>query len=188
MSELGKAKRADIPIGSLSVDGFMLSDGSYRMSQSQVSECIGDDAVYARNFLKSKALKALRGEGYTPETFEIDSSDQTRGQTRFQEWPLDIAYAYWVYRCSKGNKKAFSLVIALGTETLERRFDAAFGVERTEDERNQILSDRVHQLEQDLEALGDSYAIEDEIRRERDRFEELLRENGIDPYGLPSGE
>lgn len=178
-----KATRATVTIGSLVVDGFMLPDGTYRMSQTQAAECIQDDTIYARRFLASNALKALRGEGYTPDTFEVDPSDQARGQTRIQGWTLDIVYCYWVYRCFKGNKQAFALIVALGTETLERRFDNAFGVNRSESERNQRLSDRLQRLQKDLDRLGEGFALDDVIRQERDRFEQKLIDHGIDPWG-----
>ncbi|WP_019488017.1 hypothetical protein [Kamptonema formosum] len=77
--------------------------------------------------------------------------------------------------------------MALLTETLERRFDSAFGITRTEEERNELLSQRVQQLQRDLEILGNAYAAEDEIRSERDYYERLLRENGIDPWRVPGG-
>ncbi len=186
MTDSVKATRAAVTIGSLTVDGFMLPDGSYRMSQTQAAECIGDDPVYARNFLTSKTFKALRGERYTPETFEVDASNQARGQTRIQGWDLDVVFAYWTYRCFKGNKAAFALILALGTETLERRFDNAFGVSRTEQERDEQISQRLQQLEKDLTRLGETYALNDDIQRERDYFEKLLRENGIDPWEKPS--
>ncbi|MEG4026598.1 MULTISPECIES: hypothetical protein [unclassified Microcoleus] len=188
MSESVRAVRASVQIGSLTVDGFMLPDGSYRMSQTQAAECIGDDPVYARNFLGSKEGKAILGEGFTPETFEVDPTGQVRGQTRIRGWPLSVVYAYWIYRCYRGVKPAFDLVVALGTETLERRFDIAFGVTRTESERNELLGQRVQQLERDLRMLGNAYSAEDEIRWERDYYERLLRENGIDPWRIPGGE
>jgi hypothetical protein len=188
MSESIKATRATVAIGGLTVDAFMLPDGSYRMSQTQAAECIDDDAVYARNFLISKPFKSLRGEGYTPETFELEPNKSVRGQTRIQGWSLDVVYAYWVYRCFKGNKSAFSLVMALGTESLERRFDNAFGVVHTESERNDITTAKIKALESDLANLGEGFAIDDDIRRERDYFESLLKQSGIDPYGLPSGD
>ena len=46
-------------IGSLTVDGFMLPDGSYRMSQTQAAECVGKPARSTFDFLRSKALKRL---------------------------------------------------------------------------------------------------------------------------------
>jgi hypothetical protein len=78
--------------------------------------------------------------------------------------------------------------MALIIESLERRFDDAFGVVITEQERNRRLSQRNSQLESDLAKLGEGFAIDDEIRRERDFFESLLKQNSIDPYGLPSSD
>lgn len=188
MTNSQKATRQMISVGSLEAEGFMLPDGSYRMSQTQVSEAIGDDAIYARRFLDSKALKALAGSDYTPDTFEVSSEGQSRGQTRIQGWTLETVYAYWVYRCSKGNKAAFSTVIALGTETLERRFDSAFGVTRTEADYNQRLVDRTQELETALKQISDGLEFDDDARQERDRFRQLLEQNGIDPYSLPESE
>lgn len=69
------------------------------------------------------------------------------------------------------------------TETLERRFDSAFGVSRSEQERDQRLSDRLQRLQQDLDRLGEGFALDDLIRQERDRFEQKLIDHGIDPWG-----
>ena len=188
MSESIKATRATVAISGLTVDALMLPDGSYRMSQTQSAECIGDDAVYARNFLISKPFKNLRGEGYTPETFEVEPTKSVRGQTRIQGWSLDVVYAYWVYRCFKGNKSAFSIVIAIGTESLERRFDDAFGVVRTEQERNDATTARIKALEKDLDNLGEGFAIDADKDREIAYLTSLLKDNGIEPYGLPSND
>lgn len=184
MTESIKATRALVQIGSLEVDGFMLPDGSYRMSQTQSAECVGLAERNAREFLDSKTFKRLMGEGYTPAILEIESETQTRGQSRFRALPLEVVVVYWVYQCYRGNKQAFNLLVALATESLERRFDAAFSVTRTEEERDERLTQRIHQLETDLARLGESFALDDDLRRERDYFEQLLRQNGIDPWGL----
>ena len=60
MSESVRAVRTSVQIGSLTVDGFMLPDGSYRMSQTQATECVGKPEINARRFLDSKAIKSLR--------------------------------------------------------------------------------------------------------------------------------
>ena len=75
--------------------------------------------------------------------------------------------------------------MGLITESLECRFDQAFGVTRTEAERNELLSQRVLELEQNIR---EAFWIEDEARIERDYYERLLRENGIDPWRIPGGE
>lgn len=102
------------------------------MSQTQAAECVGKQQRNAGRFLESKVIKALRGEGYTPDTIEVDSADQVRGQARFNALPLDVVSAYWLWEAFKGNQQAIGLCYALMTETLERRFDAVFGVECSE--------------------------------------------------------
>jgi hypothetical protein len=64
--------------------------------------------------------------------------------------PLEVIGAYWLWQAARGNKQALSLVMALLTETLERRFDEAFGITRTELDRNELLSQRVQELERDI--------------------------------------
>lgn len=186
LTDSTKATRATVQIGSLTVDGFMLPDGAYRMSQTQAADCVGKPEINARRFLDSKAIKALLGAGYTPDTVEIEPDpDQLRGQSRFNALPLEVVTAYWLNQATQGNPQALSLVWALLTESLERRFDAAFGVTRSESERNDRLSGRIQQLERDLERLGQGFASEDLVLQERNYFERLLRENGIDPWGVP---
>ncbi|MGP1387349.1 MAG: hypothetical protein ACTS2F_27565 [Thainema sp.] len=182
-----KAQPAALQIGELAIEGYMLPDGSYRMSQTQVAECIGLSERNARDFLRSKAVKSLLGEGYTPaiSQIEVESEAQTRGQTRFNALPLEAVCAYWQWQAFRGNKTALGLCMALMLESLERRFDAAFNVDRSEADYNQRVSERIEQLEQ---TFGDAYAFADDAAKERDEFLRLLQENGIDPYGIPGEE
>ncbi|MEZ2224693.1 hypothetical protein [Microcoleus sp.] len=52
-------------------------------------------------------------------------------------------------------------------------------------ERNELLSQRVQQLERDIR---EAFWVDDEARIERDYYELLLRENGIDPWRIPGAE
>ncbi|MBD1914437.1 MULTISPECIES: hypothetical protein [Cyanophyceae] len=186
-----KAKRATVAIGPLSVDGFQMPDGSYRMSITGIAEAIGTSQQNASNFLRSNALKALQTSGYTPQTseqIEVESEGQIRGQTRITAVPLDITFAFWLYQCSRGNRQAYNLVAALGLETLERRFDAAFGVERSESDRNALLAQRLQQTEAYLSALGEAYAEPDELREQVARLEQQLHDAGLEPWQLPPNE
>ena len=183
MSESIKATRATVAIGALTVDAFMLPDGSYRMSQTQAADLVGLSERNAREFLDSKTFERLAGEGYTPAIFDIDS-EQSRGQSRFRGLPLEVVVIYWVYQCYRGNKQAFSLLIALATESLERRFDDVFGVVRTEQERNDTTTAKIKALESDLANLGDGFAIDADIRRELNDLKLWLRDKGLDPYDL----
>jgi hypothetical protein len=182
-----KATRATVTIGNLAIDGFMLPDGGYRMSQTQAAEAVGLKVQNVSDFLRSKALKSLMGEGYTPQISEIEPDEsQGRGGSRINAVPIEVVTKYWLWQLLRGNKKALALVDALTTETIERRFDAAFGVSRTEQERNDRLSSRIQQLEQDLATLGDAFAIDNaqsielnSYRDENQRLRGLLEENGI---------
>ena len=186
-SETVIATRATITIGPLSVNGFMLPDGSYRMSQTDAGEAVGLSERNARDFLKTKALKSLLGEGYTPaisavKEIEIDSSAQIRGQSRFNALPLEIVSAYWQWQSHRGNKKALALCLALMTETLERRFDTVFEVERSEDDYNATLFKRVESLETDI---GEAYIVADDMTRENEELWFYIKEQGLPgPYSL----
>ena len=191
MAQNDKAQRATVQIRPLSVDGFQMPDGSYRMSITSAATAVDTSQQNATNFLRSKALKALQGSGYTPqssEQIEVDATGQGRGQTRITALPLDVVFAFWLYQCSRGNKQAYNLLAALGLETLERRFDTAFGVERSESERNAILTQRLQQTESALSALGEAYAEPDVLRERVTRLEQQLRDAGIDPWQLPTEE
>ena len=195
MTEPTKATRATVTIGTLTIEGFMLPDGSYQMSQTQAAESVDLTARNAFDFLRSRAFKALAGKGYTLSPSEIEADDdQGRGGSRIVALPLEVVGKYWLYQASKGNKKALALVDALITESLERRFDAAFEVTRTEQERDDRLSSRIQQLERDLTQLGEAYALDevtplqleavrDELRykdNEITRLRNALEERGFD--------
>ena len=102
----------------MTIDGFMLPDGSYRISQTQAAECVGLTERNTRDFLRSNTLKALLGEGYTPAIFDIEpDEDQLRGQSRFRALPLEVVSIYWSWQSHRGNKTAFALVTGLLTES-----------------------------------------------------------------------
>ncbi|MCY7275690.1 MAG: hypothetical protein LH702_18610 [Phormidesmis sp. CAN_BIN44] len=187
MTDSTRATRATVTLGTLTIDAFMLPDGSYRMSQTQTAECVGLSERNAREFLQSKALKSLLGEGYTPAISEIEPDpDQVRGSSRIRSLSLEVVSAYWMWQTFRGNKQALALCMALISETLERRFDAAFGVTRSEDDFNQRLSDRIiAQLENDL---GEAFNVDSVLRSENEYLMQVLRDNGIDPWALPESE
>ena len=60
--------------------------------------------------------------------------------------------------------------------------------EGNEQERDETTTAKIKALESDLANLGDGFTINDDIRRKHDYFESLLKQNSIDPYGLPSGD
>jgi hypothetical protein len=186
MTDQTKATRATVTLGSMTIDGFMLPNGEYRMSQTQAAEIIQLTERNAREFLESKAFKQASGEAYTPAIFEIEAGDQQRGQSRFRGLPLAVVVIYWTYQCYRGNKPARDLLVALATETLERRFDRAFNVTRSEDEWDRRLSDAI--INQ-LENVASNAFNEADAATSRERLlEQQLRELGVEPWALPDSE
>jgi len=126
------------------------------------------------------------GKGYTPDSVEVESINQNRGQTRINAVPLEVVTAYRFTQAKQGNEQALSLVWAMLTETLERRFDRAFGIARSEDEWDQRLSEGIIvQLENDLSSAFEE--ADTALSREK-LLEQQLRELGVEPWALPEGE
>jgi hypothetical protein len=188
MTANDKAQRATVQIGTLSVDGFQMPDGSYRMSQTSAADAVGIGRQNVSDFLRSKAIKALLGEGYTGQIFEVEveNTEQRRGQARINAIPIEVVIAYWHWQSHRGNKQALQLCIALATETLERRFDTAFGVERSESDRNALLTQRLQATESALSLLGEAYAEPDLLRMEVEHLRQQVINLGGQPWQLPS--
>ena len=185
MTEL--AQRATIQIGVFEVEGFMLPDGSYRMSQSQAAECVGLKPQNVSDFLRSKTIERLLGDGYTlqisgAEEVEISAENQSRGQSRFRAIPLEAVIAYWQWQSHRGNKTALNLCVALSLETLERRFDAAFGVERSEQDRDERLASTLEQMEGYLKGAMDYEVL---AQADSQYLRNWITQMGYDPDDLP---
>ncbi len=191
MTETEKAKRESVAIGSLDVEGFQMPDGSYRMSLSSAATAVGLQARNAFDFLRSKAAERLLGSSSTLSVAEVEvesSPEQVKGQTRIRAIPLSVVAKYWLWQTSRGNKKALVLVDALLEESLERRFDDAFGVARTEYERQERLTERMQILEQEFQSLSEAYSEPDDLREQVSRLEDQLRQNGIEPWQIEGGD
>lgn len=188
MSE--KAKPGEVMIGSEVVEGFQMPDGSYQMSITSAASAVNLKVQNASDFLRSKAAKRLLGKGYTPQKnqIEVEPNEQIRGQTRITALPLRVVSKYWLWQATRGNQNAVALVSALLEEGIERRFDAAFGVERSEEDRQARLTERMDVSREEFEALADAYAEPDLLRLENEQFRQQLKDAGIEPWQMPSTE
>ena len=181
MSE--KAARKPVNIGDIGVEGYQMPDGPYRMSLSSAADAVGLQARNAFDFLRSKAAKRLMGEASALSVSEVEVE-----QTRIRAIPLSVVARYWLWQTSRGNKRALALVDALLEESLERRFDDAFGVARTEYERQDLLTERMNVSREEFEALAESMAEPDILREHISRLEAQVRQLGGEPFQLPPEE
>ncbi|XGV99761.1 MAG: hypothetical protein ACAF41_12590 [Leptolyngbya sp. BL-A-14] len=184
--EIMIAERRTVPIGLKTVDGFMLPDTTYTMSQTQAAEVIKKPESHARRFLTSTAIKTRMGGTFAPVTVEIEpEATRVSGRGRFNALPLKVVSAYWLTQAMQGNREAGDLCWALLTESLERRFDVAFGRERSQAEYDMALArslDQIRTLESSLNELGEAYAQDDNLAAENRFLWQFLSQHGLDPY------
>lgn len=144
-----KARRATIELGDRILQVFQLADGEYGLSQTQVGKLPGKDENYVRKFLGSKSLEALPYKDYTPVKLPVEGE-----RTRINLISIDLAIAFWTKEATAGNAEAARLLGACAVESIERRADKAFGIERTETERNQ-------RLVATFQRLGDIFPVDE---------------------------
>jgi len=90
MTHTIKATQTTITLNGLALEGYQLPDGSYRMSQTQAAQVIGLKERNARDFLRSKALKTLLGQGYTAAKEAYAQDDLDRQELDYlRQWLRD---------------------------------------------------------------------------------------------------
>lgn len=126
--------RAVIQLGEIDLDVFRLFTGGYQLSAEGTSRAIGKPRNGMLRFLQSNSPQALPYKDFRGYTMQVENE-----HTQIKGVPFELAVAYWTKEALAGNLEAVALLAACAVEALERRADRAFGVERTEEERNQRL-------------------------------------------------
>ena len=138
-----RATRAKFDIAGIPVAGLMMPDGSYRMSNTDAANAIDENRRSMGNFFKSAPFKALQGStsamGETTKV-RVDGELSTLNAS-----PVEVVALYWA-SFGSSNHKAFALTAALAAETIQRRFDRAFGQHVTEAEYDASLRLRLERL------------------------------------------
>lgn len=131
--------KSTIQIGSTLADVFVSESNDYFYSLTSITALVCKDESSARQFLKSKAFKAIHGESFQPGNF-------TEKNQSYKLLPCWVASAYLMYWCTKGNGHAAQAVSALMQESLELRAAKAFGqltvekVVQTQEKTNEYLA------------------------------------------------
>jgi hypothetical protein len=136
-----KATKATIKIGNISIDCYQMPDGCYKLAVNQVAKACNLDWRRFAEILEKKDVKALLPDGLVPPDAILKSRIETVDGIR-QASLVDLKYVglFW-NNC--GTPEGHYLASACIIEALERRADAAFGVVRSEEERNDRLAARV---------------------------------------------
>lgn len=143
-TEAIKAKEAEVKLAGVTIKGYQLPDGSYRASLSQVLEAFGisrGSDTYA-----SLGVSGVLDLGV--QRLKVARSNGLRGATNINTYLLTTEQLNQVLLAItlRGVKEAGALLVATANETWQRRFDAAFGVEKTELNYDQELRDFFREL------------------------------------------
>lgn len=144
-----KAIRTTIKLGDIDLDVFQLPDGQYRFSATQIVELLNlGKGSRVQQILGSKALQT-----YTEQVFGVQkklvlpkiSSDNAGNITALpiEAFGLVVNYVAISGNANYNIELAQAIQQACVVEALERRADTAFGVQRTEQERNEKLEQRM---------------------------------------------
>ncbi len=127
-----KAMVAQVDFGFTHVEGLMLPDGSYAIAATQIADKFQFDHNQA-----SRTIKRILGNG-----FQFDQTTSEIHPKKVNILSIEQFSKLVVELNSRGDKAAKAFIEAALFESIERRFDAAFGVEVTERERNELLKAR----------------------------------------------
>lgn len=149
MDIIAKAERVVIQHGSHELEVFLIEEryqaeyGQYRLSQSQVLERIDEKPNWFSELASKKKniLKSLESKGFRGSRLSVSIQGEAKAR-KAQTVSIEDAGQIWGHFALQGNEKALSMLIASNTESIERRADKAFGVFRTEQERNERFQAR----------------------------------------------
>lgn len=183
-----KAQRRQIIIGSIICDGFRTEDGRYWMSQTQGAVIIEEDPRRLSDALRSKWLKSALKEDLGLSEIPKDwlLKDVVVGNIEVNLCSLDLVAYFWQNRSNK-KSVARRLCRALMQESLERRFDSAFGITKSEAEYNELLAERSQMADRILTLESEQADLERLARtmmENCDRLFEELQASESYAYGL----
>jgi hypothetical protein len=135
-----KAVRGSIQVGDITINVYLLPDGSYRLAGRNVTDAIGEAANSLLRICSVKSLKDLPHADLS--LLQVKSNT---GES-FVPVAIEDAVAYWAAMSNAGHKLATALLQALAIESIERRADVTFGRIVSEFERNERIKLRMQTI------------------------------------------
>ncbi|NEP79205.1 MAG: hypothetical protein F6K39_14170 [Okeania sp. SIO3B3] len=143
-SNFTKAVKATIYLGEIPLNVYQTDDVNYHLDIKSVTGAIAEENTDIERFIKGKSELASRFKGYNLNRFPMFWVQGD--EVIIRSIPVPLAISYWHYRSKNRNKKADAIVQACMIESIERRADSAFKVQRTESEYNQIFSENYEEI------------------------------------------
>ncbi len=130
-----KAIRANIKLGDIEIEGYQMPNGEYKVSQQTFKNTL--DSLIGNSTGKKYLKPILEASSSIVRGVKIDGYNRPIVMYGLETFS-DVVAVY----AQLGNQKAIAILVACVAESLERRFDTAFNIHRTEEERNQRFSIR----------------------------------------------
>ncbi len=137
-SKVVKARRATIDIGGITINVYQLPDGSYRLAGRNVTDVIGEPNNSLIRWAGVKSLKALPSADSSLIQIQADT-----GESFIPVSIIDALNFWGEMGFEKKNQLAKALVLACAAETIERRADRVFHIQRAEADYDAALKVRV---------------------------------------------
>lgn len=133
MDEVIRVKIKTIYLGDFPIVVMQMPDGSYCLSKTDIAEIIGEHRQSTNDFLEGDSPRALPFKGMTFPPVRVPGKVGAPPVAV----PIKVATAYWRYWDKEhDNVIAEAIMDACVQESIERRADIAFGVTRSEEDRN----------------------------------------------------
>ncbi len=133
-----KAKIATVDFGFCKVEGLMLPDGSYLIAVTQANHFL---KFAAHPNYASRSLKRLLKGDFKPIQISTELNPNKVNAITIDEFKRVIRELD-----KQNNAVASAFIDAALIESVERRFDTAFNIKRSEDERNALMELRIKRL------------------------------------------
>lgn len=132
MDDVVKAKIKPIELGNFIVAVMQMPNASYCLSRTDVADLIKNPRQSFTDFLASNSELALPYKDFVPQKVRIEGKSGASSDAI----PIEIATAYWRYWDKRDNIEASAIITACVKESIERRADIAFGISRSDEDRN----------------------------------------------------
>ena len=142
-----KVKRAEIYLGDIPLEVFQLPNGDYCLSQSQVLDVINAPNNWITRLPSSEGtdrVKYLHNKGFTGLQEKVEFKEEgARGTKTAKTLSIVDAVLVWRWFDRQGNEKAEAIIDACAIESIERRADAAFGIQCSEEDYQAKMKARI---------------------------------------------
>ncbi len=133
-----KAKIATVDFGFCQIEGLMLPDSEYALAITQANKFLKFSASPQH---APRSLKRLLGDSFKPPRIATELNPNKAYVITLDEFKKVVRALD-----KQGNAVASAFIDAALLESVERRFDRAFGIKREEDERNALMELRIKRL------------------------------------------